>query len=228
MIIEAKNRPQEPEMSSTQKSPKIYDFIIALGASIRFNAKTQLWEYPTIVEEAPEKVWAGRARIIAASIAYRRQLAPKLIITGGMEIHEGVTQSRPQLFLKFLTEKYKVSKEWVVEAGGNKGSTRGNFEDSLSYMDNNRDLIVTGEVGVITNDWHFDRALETARRLGGFEDRGIRLCRISAEELMISESPHYKRWVDCVDATPQMAIRRQMEQQGLRDLQEGKYVYVNH
>lgn len=198
-----------------------FDLIVVLEANAHRSEKTGEWKLSTIVEEDPGKIVGGHSRAIAAAQAYKENLSPAFLVTGG--IQSGTNDvSRAQLLVDLMVKKYKVPQE-RVNVYISRSSTQGNSDATVDFLRNHPELLKKKRIGVITNDWHLPRALAMFKADPFFADNSIELIGLPVEELLEKRSRYYKRWAKQVRETPEMETRRRMEETGLRDFIRGEY-----
>lgn len=200
-----------------------YDAIVVLGAFMQ-RGKDGSWKLPTIIEEDPGKVVGGHSRAIAAEQAYIEGLSSLFLVTGGVQTDDNESVSRAQILADLMTDKYDIPKGVVEVIGtyGN-GNTMGNVRDVVNYLESHPEIIKNGRLGILSNNWHLERALVIFSQNPYFEDNQIELMPIVAEDLLEKRSNHYSLWRKSLESTPEMKHRMSMEKKGMEALSSGKY-----
>lgn len=208
----------------THEAPQEYSFdaVIVLGAFMHKNAKTGKWELPTIIEEDPGKVVGGHSRAIAVQQLFNERLAPKFIVTGGVQDDGADGVSRAETLKQLMTQKYKVPEENVV-AVTTVGNTLGNLDDTVKYLKAHPELLKLKKIAILSNEWHLERAMMMFSDNHYFDENNIELTAISSEEILLRRSKHYKKWVEALYASPQMQTRKKMERSGIDAYKKGTY-----
>ena len=211
---------KEVQLTPEKETDYPYDLIVVLGANAKKDRRGS-WKLPTILEEDPGKIVAGHSRAIACVEAYKENLAPIFLITGGLQ-ENGEIVSRAELMADLIVNKYKVPRE-KVEVINSEPNTLGNVEAAVSFLRNHPEIIKRRRIGILTNDWHLPRAKEMFESNPYFIENSIEVVPFPVEELLEVRSGHYTKWIQRVRERPEMRERMRLEKNGLVDLKAGRY-----
>ena len=214
----------KPPSSTSQKDRSYsFDAIVILGANMKKDKKTGRWVLPAVVKEDPGKAVLGFARPIAAKQAFKENLAPMFLVTGGWQFDEtGQKTSRAQVLADIMVDKYKIPRR-VVKVIGTVGNTLGNVEDTVRYLQVHPKPIKTKRLAILSNDWQLPRAKLFFEAHPYFRKQNIKIEALSVEELLVRSSKSYEDWIKKIYSSPEMIHRLKMEKKGIEDFKLGKY-----
>lgn len=194
-----------------------FDAIVVLGSSMEWNEKAGRWTFPTITEE--EGLLAGKVRAVGAVESLAENIAPLIIVTGGVERKRG----------RWPESRAKMLREEMIRLGGDcdrivaigdeakeRGNTQGNMEDLAAYLKAHPAI---QHIAFLTNPYHVARATEIVHQ--AFPDMTIHF--LDLNHLLVTRSPHYQKWIVALENLPEMAERNAKEAAGLKALKEGAY-----
>lgn len=215
------DQPRSGERFPKQK----YDVLVVLGAVMRWNPEKNEWDFPTIMkpEEYPGRLVMGKARAIAAS--HIHEDADKMLVTGGSQSNPetGEAASRSEELAHLIT-RYGVPQEKVLAIGTTGARhTMGNVENVIDYLEKHADVLERRCIAVLSPRFQLERAREMFDANPYFKEKGITIEWLTVEDVLEARHPHYKKWVDAVDATSEAAENRVMEKEGLKALREKRY-----
>jgi len=214
----------KPSSSTPQKDRSYsFDAIVILGANMKKDKKTGRWVLPAVVKEDPGKAVLGFTRPIAARQAFKENLAPMFLVTGGWQFDEtGRKISRAQVLADLMTEKYKIPRK-KVKVIGTIGNTLGNVLDTVRYLIDHPKIIRSKRIAILANDWQLPRAKLFFESNSYFQKQHIKPILLSAEKLLIRYSKRYLNWTKKMYSSPEMIHRLKMEKKGIKDFKSGKY-----
>lgn len=201
-----------------------YDALVVLGAVMEWSAQKKKWEFPTIIDRYAGKLVMGKARAKAAAAIEGE--APATLVTGGVDTHPetGEKVSRAAELAKLMTERYKMRKENVIPIGtAEAGSVAGNVENVVAYLQNNPQISRRHRIAILSPRFQKERAQLMFEANPYFKENNIELDWIVVEDVLEKRDPNHALWAKAVYATPEAEINRKMEEQGIKDLKEGKY-----
>lgn len=213
-----------PDTNENLEKEFPYDALVVLGAVMDWSDANKRWEFPTIIERYPGKLVMGKARAIAASELEGE--APVTLVTGGRDIHPetGESASRASELAKLMTERYKMSKETVIPIGtAEAGSVMGNVENVVAYLQNNPGILRRHRIAILSPRFQKERAELMFEANPYFKEQGVTIEWLVVEDILERRDPRYKKWADAVYSTPEAEINRELEEQGIKDLKEGRY-----
>ena len=211
-------------LSKLQREKKYqFDAIVVLGANMKKDKKTGNWLLPAIIKEDPGKAVLGFTRPIAAKQAFKENLSPLFLVTGGWQDDEaGLKTSRAKVLADLMIEKYKIPKE-KIKVIGTIGNTLGNVADTVSYLIDHPKIIKSRRIAILTNNWQIPRAKLFFEKQPYFQKERIELVPLSAEKLLIRYSKRYLSWVKKIYSSSEMTHRLKMERKGIEDFRSGRY-----
>lgn len=215
--------PEKPSLENEELATK-YDALLVLGAVMEWNAQKKKWEFPTIIDRYAGKLVMGKARAIATKEI--QDQAPLILVTGGSDKNPetGESVSRSVELARLMTERYNIPTEKVVAMGTSEaGSTLGNTENLIQYLESHPGLKKTGRIGIICPRFQHERAQLMFETNPYFKENGISLYWIDVEDVLEERHPLYKDWTDAVYNTPEAKINRDLEEKGIEDFKSGKY-----
>lgn len=196
-----------------------YDAIVVLGAKMEWKERKLFtagqsvivgeWRFPTIFRDDLGKVSAGNVTAAAAGCVYSMGLTESLLITGGIEESKGHVGSRSEELSKLIARKYKVP-EGNLMVIGKRGNTPGNVQDTIDYLKENPDIEIK-KLGILSNEWHLPRAMDSFKKEKFFEEHGISLFSVPDEVILKKISRHYEWWLKKLSRSPAMLERRFVE-----------------
>lgn len=200
-----------------------FDAIVVLGANMKKDKQTGNWLLPAIIKEDPGKIVLGFTRPIAVRQAFKEELAPIFLVTGGRQTDDnGQEASRAKILADLMTEKYKIPKD-KVRVIGKIGNTMGNVEDTVRYLVDHPNIIKSKSIAILTNDWQLPRAKLFFEKQEYFQKQHIKIFPLSVEKLLIRYSKRYSSWIKEMYSSPEMMHRLKMEEKGIDDFKSGRY-----
>lgn len=200
-----------------------YDAIVILGAEL-VKKKLGKWDFAQYTYTNGSKIaLLGYLRPIAAKQAYIERLAPKFLVTGGMEVdkHTGEQISRARFMADIMINKHRIPANQIIVIGKT-GKTLGNVQDTVEFLKGNRQLEVCC-LAILSNKFHLPRAMLFFKSNTFFKDNNIKLTSLPAESLLLRLAPAYKDEIEKLYNSPEMERRIRMEEQGINDFQSGNY-----
>lgn len=201
-----------------------YDAVVVLGAAMQWNANRSRWDFPSIIEDQPGKLVAGKARALAA-----REVADDtsmFLVTGGITKHPetGKPASRSEELARLMTDRYHMAPEKIIPMGRvGESTTLGNVENVVLYFREHPAILRTKRIAILSIGSHLERAKLLFENNPFFKEQGIAIVPLAAEDILEERSSRYRKWAEALYATPQGQEHLQMEKQGIADLKKGAY-----
>lgn len=212
-------------ISEPLPKPASLDAIIILGASMDRNQESNTWRLGAVVESDKHHIVGGHSRAVAAKQLLDEGFAGRYLVTGGTHIEaDGLRTSRAQVLANKMQYAYKVPPSQIAVIGreGN-GNTLGNIRDVREYLSQHPELINSGQLGLLTNEWHMPRSLLMFRGEPFFAQLGVTIQPLVVDKLLPARSPQHSQWVERFHNHPEMHARIQSEVTGIFDYLAGKY-----
>lgn len=205
-------------------NPYPLDAIVVLGAVIQKDISGK-FIFTGLIDGLDEKTKAlgARSRAIAVDQAFKENLAPLFLITGGRIVDGlGNETSKAELLADYIERRFHIPREKLLPIG-TIGNTLGNVEDTVSYLSNNPDILKLKKIGVLSNRFHLPRALEMFSCNEFFSSSAIELFPLAAEDLMTRRFRNYPSWTRGLDFKDWMAKIQADEARGRIALMSGTY-----
>lgn len=151
------------------------DFIVVLGTLI-YKKKGQLF----LDYEDPYSFYSTTTRMNAIDKLQEENPTMLFLLTGGD--HNGINRS--ELLKEFLTEVIEVDGANLIPIG-RVPNTFGNSSDVINYLTKNK--IKAKKFGLLTNQFHMERALTMFKARRYFIDNKIEIVPIIAEDIIFRD-----------------------------------------
>ena len=205
-----------------------YDAILVLGAVMEWNKITKKWEFPPIIDRYAGKLVMGKIRAFATKEA--QSIAPVILVTGGSDVNPetGKRESRSVELSRLMTDVYQIPKEKVVPMGTAEAShTLGNADNLIKYIQENPSMLIKKRIAIISPRFQAERAKMMFDINPYFQENGITLDWLIAEDIIEEKYPKFKSWADRIYSSPEAETNRKMEEKGIEDLKSGGYKPVS-
>ena len=204
---------------------KALDAVIVLGATMDFDRERNRWRLGGLINsDVSSPLVGGLSRAAAIAQLHREGFSGVVAVTGGTQVAEGSKASRAERLassIRSVGRKDGAEESKVVAIGREgHGNTLGNVADTIDFLKRQG---IYRQIGLVTNDWHILRTLLTFMDNPYFDDHGITIWPVIADELLRRRSPLHAQWVDAFNAHPAMGERVRMERQGIQDFLDGSY-----
>lgn len=195
------------------------DMIIILGASMDFSKANSRWILGGLVssDASQVQVVGGFSRVVATKQIRSEGFNGLFAVTGGTQVDpDGEKTSRANIMAQAIVRGGKEGNDTVIPIGkeGN-GNTLGNIQDTIDFIEGNRELLTERRIGLLTNAWHLPRSLFFFLANPYFETHGIEIRPINADSIVRRRSPLHGKWVDAFNNQPLMQERLGLERQGI-------------
>jgi hypothetical protein len=197
---------------------KKLEAVIVLGGWL-FREPDGHWRTMNFGELDGEGLESGdRVRVVAAAFLAKADPSLKIIVSGskGRLDHVDDCPTLASVLKKELTD-LTISPENIIEEDRSTG-TLDQLRKSLAII---KKLKFSG-IGIISNRYHLPRVGAFLERMPDINWPGLKF--ISAEEIAIKNDPEsWEAEIKTAYASAGMKKRIAMEQNGIKDLREGKY-----
>ncbi len=196
MSIETpENKPEEIENregmnTEKEKESKMFDAVIVLSKIADFDRD----------KNHIKLSFDGKMRTIAAGEMYKEGLVRKLIISGGKTFGKELP-SEAQVITDYLTKHFEIPVEVIVKEESSTSTTENikNVEEIL------KDKKINGKLAIITNAYHMQRVQKI------LEEEGLEVSAVTAEEMLIKRSGHYKPLLEKYLSSGSMRVKEVKE-----------------
>lgn len=173
-----------------EKEPKMFEAVIILSSMPDFDRD----------KNHVKLSFDGKMRAIATGEMYKEGLFEKLIISGGKTFGEELP-SEAQIIADYLIKHFEISEEAIIreEASINTMENIKNIEKVLE------DRKINGKLAVITSAYHIERLQKI------LENEGLEANAITAEEMLLKRSGHYKPLLEKYLSSGSMKVKEVKE-----------------
>ena len=195
-----------------------------MGATLNFNQERNRWKLGGMIKhDVTSPIVGGLSRAIAAEQLCKEGFSGVFAVTGGTQVDQDSksTESRAEVLADAISQRTALYGNKVISIGtaGN-GNTLGNVTDTINFLERQAGH---KELGLLTNDWHMLRSLLIFLADPYFDNNGIHIRPIIADELLPRRNPLYTQWVDAFNSHEQMEKRLIKEIEGIEAFLRGDY-----
>lgn len=215
---------EKPQQIESRERKYSYDALLVLGAVMEWDKSRKMWDFPAIIPRYAGKLVMGKVRALAASLL--SNLAPVVLVTGGSDVNPetGERVSRSVELTKLMTGVYKIPENKVVPMGTAEAShTLGNAENLIQFIKDHPEILKQKRIAVLSPRFQAERARMMFEKNSYFEEHGVVVEWLIAEDEIEKRHPEMKRYFDWIYSTPEAEENRQMEERGIEDLRLDKY-----